>query len=162
MKYFLCFLLGLASCAGAADLKIGVVDSNRILRDSGPAQRASRKLDREFEARKVALQRLTNQSKALELQLDKGVLPDAERRAKERELVKLTQDIDRMQRELNEDMNLRRNEEMSALQERAKQAVRQVAEAERFDLIVQDQDVVYRHPRLDITDKVIRRLALEK
>jgi len=162
MKYPLCLAAMLVTSVQAADLKIGVVDSDRILRDSGPAQRASRKLDREFETRKNTLQRLSNQGKALELQLDRGVLPDVERRAKERELVRLTQEFDRLQRELNEDMNNRRNEEMAALQERAKAAVRHVAEAERFDLILQDQDVIYRHPRLDVTDKVIRLMAADK
>ena len=162
MKYFFCLAAILMTSVHAAELKVGVVDSDRILRDSGPAQRAARKLDREFETRKNTLQRLSNQGKALEVQLDRGVLPDAERRAKERELVRLTQEFDRLQRELNEDMNNRRNEEMAALQERAKAAVRHVAEAERFDLILQDQDVIYRHPRLDVTEKVIRLLAAEK
>lgn len=162
MKYSFCLAAILMTSVHAAELKVGVVDSDRILRDSGPAQRAARKLDREFETRKNTLQRLSNQGKALEVQLDRGVLPDAERRAKERELVRLTQEFDRLQRELNEDMNNRRNEEMAALQERAKAAVRHVAEAERFDLILQDQDVIYRHPRLDVTEKVIRLLAAEK
>lgn len=161
MKRLFCgvFVCCLGLFTEAADLKVGVVDSDRILRDSGPAQRAARKLDKEFEGRRAVLHRLTTQGKNLEGQLDRGNLSDAERRSRERELVKLTQEFERLQRELNEDLNVRRNEEMGAIRDRAKVAIRQVAENERFDLVLQDQDIVYRHPKLDITDKVIRLLV---
>jgi outer membrane protein len=62
-----------------------------------------------------------------------------------------------MQREYREDLNLRRNQELAALFERANRVIKQIAEAEKFDLIL--QEAVYRNPRIDITDKVLKALA---
>ena len=69
-------------------------------------------------------------------------------------------DFQRMQREYREDLNLRRNQELSALFERANRVIRQIAEAEKFDLIL--QEAVYRSPRMDITDRVLKALAESK
>ncbi len=69
----------------------------------------------------------------------------------------MTRELQRMQREFREDLNLRRNEEMSAVLQRAQTVIQQIAEAEKFDLIL--QDAVYISPRIDITDKVIKALA---
>lgn len=63
-----------------------------------------------------------------------------------------------MQREIREDINLRRNEELSSVQERANKVIQQIALDEKFDLILQDP-VVYASQRIDITDKVIKALA---
>jgi len=65
-----------------------------------------------------------------------------------------------LQREFREDLNLRRNEELAALFERANKVIRGIAEAEKFDLIL--QEAVYRSPRIDITDKVLKALSAEK
>ena len=85
-------------------------------------------------------------------------MAEAERRNKERDLANLTRDLQRSQREFREDLNLRRNEELASVQERANKVIQQIAEAEKFDLIVQDP-VVYASPRIDITEKVIKALA---
>jgi outer membrane protein len=146
----------LISSSAVADTKIAFVDTQRILREAGPAVRAAKKLEKEFEPRRLELQRVSVQGKALQQLLDKGSLSDAERRVKERELLKLNQDFQRMQREINEDLNSRRNEELSGLQDRVNQAIRNIAEQEKLDVVL--QDAVYRNPKLDITDKVLRQL----
>jgi outer membrane protein len=84
-------------------------------------------------------------------------MSESDRRDKEQELARLTRELQRMQREFREDLNLRRNEEMAAVLERAQKVIQQIAEAEKFDLIL--QEAVYMSPRLDITDKVIKALA---
>jgi outer membrane protein len=127
------------------------------LREASPAVRAAKKIEKEFEPRRVELQKISVQGKALQQLLDKGALPEAERRVKERELLKLNQDFQRMQREINEDLNARRNEELSGLQDRVNSAIRSIAESEKFDAVF--QDAVYRNPRLDITDKVLKLLV---
>ncbi|QLI80082.1 OmpH family outer membrane protein [Chitinibacter fontanus] len=146
----------LAGKAGA-DTKIGFVDTQRILREAGPAVKAAKKLEKEFEPRRIELQKVSVQGKALQQLLDKGSLSEADRRVKERELLKLNQDFQRMQREINEDLNSRRNEELSGLQERVNTAIRSIADQEKLDIIL--QDAVYRNPKLDITDKVLRQLV---
>jgi outer membrane protein len=141
----------------AAEMRIGFVDVVRVLRESAPAVKVGKKLDREFEGRQVEFKKIAAQGKALQQLLDKGTFTDADRRLKERELIKLNQDFQRMQRELNEDMNTRRNEELSGLQERLNGAIAQVAISEKYDLILQEAS--WFNPRIDITEKVIKLLA---
>jgi outer membrane protein len=151
-------LLGIAA-VNAADVKIGFIDAERINRESVPAERASKQLEKEFAPRAQELQRREGQIKALQSQLEKEAMTmsESDRRAREQELNRLSVEFQRMQREYREDLNLRRNQELAALFERANRVIRQIAEAEKFDLIV--QEAVYRSPRIDITDKVLKALA---
>ncbi|WP_027468079.1 OmpH family outer membrane protein [Deefgea rivuli] len=150
-------LLLLTSVSVFADTKVAVVDIQRILREAAPAVRATKKLEKEFEPKRIELQRFSAQGKALQQLLDKNTLLEADRRVKERELVKLNQDFQRMQREINEDLNTRRNEEMAGLQERVNLAIRTVAEADKLDVVI--QDAVYRTSKVDVTEKVLKLLA---
>ncbi|BCL75184.1 outer membrane protein chaperone [Jeongeupia sp. HS-3] len=138
-------------------MKIGFVDTDRILRESAPAQRAGKKLEKEFEVRRQDLQRLSAQGKTLQTQMDKPGVSDLDRKAKERDLIRLNQEFQRMQRELNEDLNARRNEELAGIQERVNNAIQQIANNEKYDLIL--QEAAWRNPRIDITDKVLRMLT---
>ena len=154
----------LATLAGpaalAADYKIGFVNTERLFREATPAKRAQQKLEKEFAARDAELGKLTRQVRDLQASLDKdgATMAESERRNKERDLANLTRDMQRAQREFREDLNLRRNEELASIQERANKVIQQIAEAEKFDLILQDP-VVYASQRIDITEKVIKALA---
>lgn len=150
--------LGIAAVE-AADIKIGFVDAERINRESAPAERASKQLEKEFAPRAQELQRREAQMKTLQSQLEKDAMTmsESDRRSKEQELARMNLDFQRMQREYREDLNLRRNQELSALFERANRVIKQIAEAEKFDLIL--QEAVYRNQRIDITDKVLKALA---
>ena len=153
-------LLVLLPLAGhAAELKIGFVNQERILRESSPAKRAQAKLDKEFATRRAELDRMEKQGREMEATMQKETvtLPEAERTARERQLGQLTRDFQRMQREFREDVNLRRNEELASLQERANRVINDIAEKEKFDLIL--QEAVYASGKIDITDKVIKALA---
>lgn len=145
--------------ATAAELKIGFIDQERITRESAPADQASKQLEKEFAPRAEELKRREAQIKNLQGQLEKDALTmsEGDRRAKEQELGRLTLDFQRMQREYREDLNLRRNQELSALFERANKVIRQIAEAEKYDIIF--QEAVYRNPKIDITDRVLKALA---
>ena len=154
-------LLAVACCtAWSADLRVGFIDAERINRESAPAVRAGKKLEAEFKPREDKLIEMERQIKELQSTLDKEgpTLSESARRTREQELARTTRDLQRMQREFRDDLNLRRNEELSTLFERANRAIRQIAESEKFDLIV--QEAVYRSPRIDITEKVLK--ALER
>ena len=156
-------LAALASAsAAAADLpfKIGLVNTERLFREATPAKRAQQKLEKEFAARDAELGKLTRQVSELQASLHKdgATMAESERRNKERDLANLTRDMQRAQREFREDLNLRRNEELASIQERANKVIQGIAEAEKFDLILQDP-VVYASQRIDITEKVIKALA---
>ena len=153
---------GILSQAQAADLKIGFIDADRINRESVPAERATKKLEKEFAPREQDLRKIEAQIKSLQGQLEKDglTMSETDRRTKETELGRQTREFQRLQREFREDLNLRRNEELAALFERANRVIKQVAESEKYDLIL--QEAVYRSPRIDITEKVMKALAAEK
>ena len=149
-----------AGAACAADYKIGFVNTERLFREATPAKRAQQKLEKEFSTRDAEQQKLSKQVRDLQALLDRDgpTMGEAERRNKERDLANQMRDLTRMQREIREDLNLRRNEELASVQERANKVIQQIAEAEKFDLIIQDP-VVFASQRIDITDKVIKALA---
>lgn len=162
MKRFLatvcCALLPVMAIA-QTDIKIGFVNADRVMRESVPAQRALKRLEREFEKREADLRNVEKQHLSLKEYLEKNSLTmnENERKQREREFADLSRELNRKQREYREDRNQRQNEELAAVLERANQAIRDVAKAEKYDLIV--QDAVHHSPRIDITDKVIKVLA---
>ena len=159
---FLLVGIFMGAVASAADLKVGFIDAERINRESLPAERATKKLEKEFAPREQDLRKLEQQIKALQGQLEKDglTMSESDRRNKEQELGRQSREFQRLQREFREDLNLRRNEELSALFERANKVIKQIAEAEKYDLII--QEAVYRSSRIDITDKVLKALLSEK
>lgn len=157
------FLLAVSfTHASAADFRIGVVNTERILRESAPAVKAEKKIEKEFAARDQEIKKIVQQGKDIQTQLDKDgmTMPDADRRNKERELDSLNANLQRLQREFREDLNLRKNEELVVVLGLANKAIQQIAEAEKYDLVL--QEAVYRNPKIDITDKVLKFLANDK
>ena len=148
--------------ACAAELKVGYVNTQRIFRDAPAAQKAAKKLEGEFAKRDQDLQRMAKQLQGLQENLEKNsvTMAESERRTKEKEFGELSREFQRRQREFREDLNLRQNEENAAVIEKANKAIKQIAEAEKFDLIL--QDVVWVSPRLDVTDRVIKALSEAK
>jgi outer membrane protein len=151
-------LMASTPLARAQDLKIGVVNSDRILRDSTPARAAMQKLEGEFSKRDRDLQEMGARlkSSAERFEKDAPVMTETDRSRRQRELAEMDREFQRKQREFREDFNQRRNEELQALLERTNRIIRQMAEQEKYDLIV--QEAVYFNPRIDITEKVLRAL----
>ncbi len=141
------------------EIKIGFVNTEKLLRESAPAQRALKKLEREFATRQAEVERLAKRFRdaSAAFERDQLTLSENDRRNRQRDLDILARDLQRAQRELREDENLRRNEELAGLQERLQKAIQQIAESERFDLII--QEAVYVSGRIDITDRVLKALA---
>ncbi len=142
-----------------ADTKIGFVNSQKILNDAPQAARAKKKIEKDFETRDQELQRIAKQLKSMQENLDKNAvtMAEGERRSKEREFGDLNREFQRKQREFREDLSQRQNEEMAAIFERVNKIIKQLAEAEKYDIIF--QEAVYANPRIDITDKVIKALG---
>jgi outer membrane protein len=142
----------------AQELKIGYVSSDRVLRDAAPAKAAQSKLETEFGKRNKDLDDAAARLKTASEKLDKDAptLAESERNRRQRELVEQERDITRKRREFQEDLNQRKNEELATVVERANKVIKQIAEQEKYDLIV--QDAVHWSARVDITDKVIKAL----
>ena len=148
-----------ASAFAEAEIKVGVMSTERVMRDSDPAKKAMKKLEKEFEKRGQEMERTRQQLQKMQDEMEKNGVStaDAERKAKEKDFADLSREYQRKQRELNEDVNSRRNEELQSVVERTNKAIKAIAEKEGFDLIV--QEAVYASPRVDITDRVIKALS---
>lgn len=147
----------------AGDIKIGVVNTEKILRESLPAIQAQKKIDQEFVPRDEEIKKMAVQAKTLQDKLEKDSInmDETERRNLERNLANLSREYQRAQRQMREDFSVRQNEEYSVILERTNRAISKIAELEKYDLILQLQDSVYRSQRIDITDKVIKALESE-
>ena len=161
-KQFAVSLILASACAAApalAETKVGFVNTEKLLREAPLSVAAQKKLEREFAARDQELQKLAKQARDLQGQLDKdGVtMSDSERKAKERDLGNQSRELQRKEREFREDLNLRRNEELGQIQERARKAIQEIARTEKFDIIV--EQAVFVDPRFDITDRVMKSLG---
>lgn len=140
----------------AQDFKVGFINTDRLLRESSAAKAAQTKLEGEFSRREKDL---NNAGEALKNASDKfereaPTLSDSQRATRQRQLADQDRDYQRKRREFQEDLNLRKNEELAQVLDRANRVVKQVAEQEKYDVIL--QEAVYINPKLDITDKVIR------
>lgn len=138
--------------------RIGFVNPDRVLREAQPAKTAQAKLEAEFLKREKDL---TAQGDALKAASEKfereaATLPESQRAARQRTLIEQDRDFQRRRREFQEDLNARKNEELQQVYDRANRVVKQVAEAEKYDAIL--QEAIYINPKHDITDKVIKAL----
>jgi outer membrane protein len=157
------FIAGLATLSlnlHAAELKVGYVQVDKILQEAPQTAESGKKLEREFSPRSQELDKMQKQIRDIEATLDKeGVtLSESERRSKERDVSNLKIEFQRKQRELREDINLRKNEELSSLQDRINKAVQTVSETEGYDLVVYG-GVAFASKKIDITDKVLKLLG---
>jgi outer membrane protein len=145
-----------AAPAFAQELKIGYVNSERVLREATPAKAAQAKLEAEFGKRERELNDAAAKLKvgADKLEKDAPTLSETERNRRQRELVEGDRDLQRKRREFQEDLNQRRNEELAGVVERANRVIKQIFDTEKYDLIV--QEVIFAGPRVDITEKVIK------
>lgn len=138
--------------------KVGFVSTERIFREAAPAKAAQAKIEQEFSRREKELQEMAGRLKSMSDKLDKeaAVLSESDRIKRQRDLADLDKDFQRKQREFREDLNQRRNEELAIVLERTNKVIKQIAEAEKYDIVF--QEAVYASPRIDITDKVLKAL----
>ena len=153
-------LISVALGAQSAELKVGYVQVDKILQDAPQTAESGKKLEREFSPRSQELDRMAKQIKDQEAALDKDglTISEAERRNKERDVQNIKIEFQRKQRELRDDINLCKNEELGALQDRVNKAVQSVAETEGYDLVVYS-GVAYASKKIDVTDKVLKLLG---
>ena len=159
-KLVLASFMTFSMIAYSADLKVGYVQVDKILQEAPQTAESGKKLEKEFSPRSQELDRMAKQIKDLETALDKDglTITEADRRSKERDVQNIKTEFQRKQRELREDINLRKNEELGSLQDRINKAVQSVAKAESYDLVMYS-GVAYATDKIDITDKVLKLLG---
>jgi outer membrane protein len=156
------FLFGTACTVQAQEFRVGFVNTDRIFREANTAKQAQAKLEQEFSKREKELVDMGNNLKSAseKLERDAPTLSEAQRNQRQRTLAEQDRDFQRKRREFQEDLNARKNEELQQVLERANKVVRQIAENEKYDLIL--QEAVYINPKHDITEKVIRTINTAK
>ena len=152
------FLALLSTLASAEDFRVGFVNPDRVLREALPAKAAQAKLEAEFSKREkdLTVQGEGLKSASEKFEREAATLSEAQRVSRQRTLVDQDRDFQRKRREFQEDLNTRKNEELQQVYERANRVVKQVAETEKYDAIL--QEAIYINPKHDITDKVIKAL----
>ena len=155
-------LLGVCALSAptlAAEMKIGYVNAVKVIEEAPQGEAALKKLEAEFAPRDKQIVEMQNKLKQMEQDLEKNalVLKDAEHRSKEFEIVSLKRDLRRATQEFREDYNLRRNEELAALQKIVQKTIAEIARQENYDLVL--ESAVYAGPRADITEKILKRLG---
>lgn len=156
-----CAAAALVLAAGSVqsqEVKIGYVNSDRVLRDAAPAKAAQAKLEAEFAKRDKEMSDIASKLKAgsEKFEKDAPTLAESERSRRQRDLVEQDREFQRKRREFQEDLTQRKNEELSAVVERANKVIKQIFETEKYDLII--QEAVFAGPKIDITDKVVKAL----
>jgi outer membrane protein len=155
------FVLGavvLLAPAQAQEFRIGFVNTDRIFREATTAKAAQTKLEQEFSRREKELVDAGNALKTASEKFEREAptLPETQRNTRQKQLIDQDREFQRKRREFQEDLNARKNEELQQVLERANRVVKQVAEAEKYDIVL--QEAVYVNPKHDITDKVLRAL----
>jgi outer membrane protein len=167
MSYSRCLALFLGASAllanaQAEEVRLGYVNTDRIFREANTAKAAQAKLEQEFSKREKELVDIGNTLKTAsdKLEREAPTLSEAQRNSRQKSLVDQDRDFQRKRREFQEDLNARKNEELQQVLERANRVVKQVAETEKYDVVL--QEAVYVNPKLDITEKVIKALNASK
>ncbi|MBA2484122.1 MAG: OmpH family outer membrane protein [Nitrosomonas sp.] len=144
----------------SSDIKIGIVNTVKILRESAPTISAQKKIEKEFSPREEQIKKMAANVEALQKQLEDESkdLNETEQREMERKLATLSREYQRAQRQLQEDFSMRQNDERGLIVEHINEAINKIAELENYDLIFHLQDTVYRSERIDITDQVMKAL----
>lgn len=148
----------LASQVQAQEFRIGFISTERVFKEANTAKASQAKLEQEFSRREKELVDLGASLKSLadKFEREAPTLSESQRSSRQKQLVDQDRDFQRKRREFQEDLNARKNEELQQVLERANRVVKQVAEAEKYDLVL--QEAVYVNPKHDITDKVIKAL----
>ena len=153
----LAVVLGIASfCVQAEEIRIGFINTDRVFKESNTAKQAQAKLEQEFSKREKDLVDFEKNFKAAveKFEREAPTLSESQRMSRQKQLGEQDRDFQRKRREFQEELNARKNEEFQQVLERANRVIKQVAEAEKFDLVL--QEAVYINPKHDITDKVLK------
>jgi len=160
-KIFLLFLMLFSFISYAnADIKIGFVKVDQILKDAPQASESNKKLESEFKVRTEKLKKeiadLNDQEK--EFKKNSLTMSDSDKEKKQKKLQNMRIDIQRSERELREDIDLRRREEITKLQNKVTKVIESLAEKEKFDLILYT-GVAYASDKIDITPLILKELG---
>jgi len=141
-------------------VKIGFVNSKIIMEQAPQAEQAQKKLEREFSTREASLKADASEIVELEKKMKKDgvIMSDSQHAELERKIQKKRREFERGTDELREDLNIRRSEELSQLQREVSKVIKEIAEEEKYDIIMAENHLVFASKKIDITDQILKRL----
>jgi len=155
-------LVSLTTFATAQELRIGVVNPNRLLEEAPQSKMALQRLEKEFASRSDKLLKEQKSIKGLEekIRRDGAIMAEKERRKLERDIFSRKRELRRGTDELREDRTLRSNEERGKLLRFVNDAITKIGKEEKFDLILYE-GIAYANPKVDLTKRILKRLKAE-
>jgi outer membrane protein len=162
-KIFTVIFLVMFINATSAEVKVGFVEISKILKGAPQTAVSNKKLEKEFKGRTDKLKKtiVSLQNKGQKYKKNNLTMDDETRVKVQRELQLAKIDIQRDERELKEDINIRRREEMNALQVKVTTAISIFAQANKYDLILY-QGVAYTSEAIDVTDEIIKEMGITR
>ena len=157
---FVLFFTFFSGLSFSEELKIGIVDVNKILKEAPQTLSANKKLEKEFSSRteKLKSKITTLQADEKKYQKESLTMSDDQREKAEKSLQQRRIDIQRNERELREDMDLRRREEIGDLQEKINITIDKIATGENYDLILYN-GIAYASEKVDLSNQVLKALG---
>jgi outer membrane protein len=142
-----------------SSVKLGVVNVALLLEQAPQAKSASARLEKEFAPQQAELKSLAGklEKKQSTYQKNKSVMSDSQKVTKEREIAMLTREIQRRRNDIQELINLRRNEELADLQNLVNDAIKEIGQKQAYDLILYE-GIAYTNNRIDVTADVLKHL----
>lgn len=153
-------LASVFSASATAEMKVGFVDTAKLMESAPQVKAAQSNIEAEFAPREKELVELQRKIRAQEDRLarDTAVMSEAENSKLERDILSMRRDLKRSQEEFRDDLNIRRNEVLAKLQREIFDAIVAFAKDKKYDLIL-GQGVVYSSDRVDITDDILKQLS---
>lgn len=159
----LCLLFAAPAPAQDDGLKVGFVNVGRVIENAPQGEAALKKLEEEFGPRDREIRAMREEVQKLEEELTKNelVLDESDRNKRELELRDKRRALRRATSEFREDYNLRRNEELNALQKLVIKAIVEIANKESYDLILHEPAVVFASDQIDMTEQILEQLRAQ-
>ncbi|MFW2372803.1 MAG: OmpH family outer membrane protein [Gammaproteobacteria bacterium] len=156
-------LLLVVPSSWAADIKIGVLNMQKLQSESPQIKEIMGRLQKRFEEPGQALSKLATeiQNDEKDLKQNEVLMSPAKLKQARQALVTKVQSFREQEANLNKEMQTMRNQELAVFNSRVNQMLEVLAKKEKFDLIL-TEGIVFVSDKLDITDKLLTQLKKDK
>lgn len=151
----------MCSAANAAELKIGVIDAQKLIQSSPEAQTVAKKMRDRFKPRqdKLVAAGKTLEADMNKLKRDDAIMTLSQKNELQDKIVREKRDLQRMQQDLQQDVSLAQNQETQKFISRLQQVVDKFAQENHYDVILHKNAVPYYNQHVDVTDQILKRLS---
>jgi outer membrane protein len=147
-----------AGIAGAAEIKIGMIDTQKIMRESKAAKKARDILMKELEGKRAKYKVEEDETRKLDEEIKKegASMTPAARQEKAEKLEKELKELGRLKSDLEEELRKKDMEFTRKLLQEIYEIVKELTKKEKYTVILDKRNVVTADEAIDITDKIIR------